>query len=914
MEEAGNVRLVRCPKCANLLPELPDFSVYQCGGCGTVLAANNRRGLLEDRVLETSGDGNGRKVSEQEDLSVGTNGIEPGRSSERSNNKNVVLNGSSSSGAERRGVLEDIDGSRRGRMESGFDQGRKARFADEGYQLPSNGPNDNRVGVGINNRYDLKPIRPDNVDLNAESKLENVRPPAVSVRTRATADQRGIDRSSSTEPHVIPVNAAGQGRFANMPDADVGPSNYHYRYGEASDGLARVKNLENDRAELLRKLDELTDQLTRSCDTSENPRERIHHDRRISQPALDAYDRHNSFNPGATRLSYGVNNVPIAPEKHVPAVPYANHGHIYGPYRDRHSIPFQEPYHPRNFPYDYGGYPDVYQPPMLSRPPSYQPPNRYNHEPRYERIPGHHVDLNQDLFMSHPHETLFHQPACSCFHCINMNRHLPSNIQPSRKPGQIAHHEYLNRDIYQHMNPLTYDRQGYISEGYNPVPPKPLDNKVVTRSLSDLDRETAGFGRTRLNNIVADNKGRRLLHPIAGGAPFVTCCNCFELLKLPRHQMSTQKTPRKLKCGACSSILLLELDGKGFAISVPEKIEQVLVKKVASSDSDMPDENYQRSQPYQDIGPMHNYDTYENFNYNTQSADPDPFPSSGDQESNFDRSQMRQVHNSSTSSSSEDEPSPDSVMVKKETCVTELSKDDKCLPVPDSSSSQEYQEHSSEELMHIGGQGNISKRIDQDRKTFRQNSLKDAVTATETDVSYNDHHVSHDFVETGKEEEDLGRINKGGESFFAGLFKRGFGDFSRSSKGSESRKSNVSVNGFCITDKVVRKAEKLAGPIQSGDYWYDHRAGFWGVMGHPCLGIIPPNIEEFNYPLPANCAGGNTDVFVNGRELHQKDLNLLISRGLPPTRHKSYLVEISGRVVDEDTGKELDGLGKLAPT
>lgn len=31
------MRLVRCPKCENLLPEFADYSVYQCGGCGAVL-------------------------------------------------------------------------------------------------------------------------------------------------------------------------------------------------------------------------------------------------------------------------------------------------------------------------------------------------------------------------------------------------------------------------------------------------------------------------------------------------------------------------------------------------------------------------------------------------------------------------------------------------------------------------------------------------------------------------------------------------------------------------------------------------------------------------------------------------------------------------------------------------------------
>ncbi|KAK6129956.1 hypothetical protein DH2020_036350 [Rehmannia glutinosa] len=80
------------------------------------------------------------------------------------------------------------------------------------------------------------------------------------------------------------------------------------------------------------------------------------------------------------------------------------------------------------------------------------------------------------------------------------------------------------------------------------------------------------------------------------------------------------------------------------------------------------------------------------------------------------------------------------------------------------------------------------------------------------------------------------------------------------------------------------------------------------------IDVVQPNIEEFDYPLPENCAAGNTGVFVNGRELHQKDLDLLASRGLPITKNRSYLVEITGRVIDEQTGEELDGLGKLAPT
>ncbi|CAE6123711.1 unnamed protein product [Arabidopsis arenosa] len=95
---------------------------------------------------------------------------------------------------------------------------------------------------------------------------------------------------------------------------------------------------------------------------------------------------------------------------------------------------------------------------------------------------------------------------------------------------------------------------------------------------------------------------------------------------------------------------------------------------------------------------------------------------------------------------------------------------------------------------------------------------------------------------------------------------------------------------------------------------YDYRAGFWGVMGGPGLGILPPFIEELNYPMPENSSSGTTGVFVNGRELHRKDLDLLAGRELPPDRDRSYIVDITGRVIDVDTGEKLDCLGKLAPT
>ena len=98
------------------------------------------------------------------------------------------------------------------------------------------------------------------------------------------------------------------------------------------------------------------------------------------------------------------------------------------------------------------------------------------------------------------------------------------------------------------------------------------------------------------------------------------------------------------------------------------------------------------------------------------------------------------------------------------------------------------------------------------------------------------------------------------------------------------------------------------------DQWFSAIPEIYINSIYNLINILQPNIEEFNYPIPKNCAAGNTGVFVNGRELNEKDLDLLSSRGLPITENRSYLIDITGKVVDEQTREELDGLGKLAPT
>ncbi|KAG0582895.1 hypothetical protein KC19_3G094000 [Ceratodon purpureus] len=146
-----------------------------------------------------------------------------------------------------------------------------------------------------------------------------------------------------------------------------------------------------------------------------------------------------------------------------------------------------------------------------------------------------------------------------------------------------------------------------------------------------------------------------------------------------------------------------------------------------------------------------------------------------------------------------------------------------------------------------------------------------------------------------------------------GFLKKSVKELTKGKKSTQYRRKVV-VNGHAVPDDVVKRAEEFAGAIHPGTYWYDFRAGFWGVMGGPCLGMIPPFIEELNFPLARHCSHGKTGVLVNGRELHHKDLELLKKRGLPGTPGKAYNVDIDGRLTEETTGIELKGLGRLAPT
>jgi hypothetical protein len=82
----------------------------------------------------------------------------------------------------------------------------------------------------------------------------------------------------------------------------------------------------------------------------------------------------------------------------------------------------------------------------------------------------------------------------------------------------------------------------------------------------------------------------------------------------------------------------------------------------------------------------------------------------------------------------------------------------------------------------------------------------------------------------------------------------------------------VICNGQRLRDDTVRALERAYHVrVRPGVYWYDRMTGAWGVWGGPVAGVIMAGLD-LDGPLAENASNGNTGIFINGRQLHQRDV------------------------------------------
>jgi hypothetical protein len=91
-----------------------------------------------------------------------------------------------------------------------------------------------------------------------------------------------------------------------------------------------------------------------------------------------------------------------------------------------------------------------------------------------------------------------------------------------------------------------------------------------------------------------------------------------------------------------------------------------------------------------------------------------------------------------------------------------------------------------------------------------------------------------------------------------------------------AQQRQVVVNRVRISDRDLQQFEQRWNTrVQNGNYWYDRLTGAWGLEGGPTAGWISPGLG-LGGPLRADASGGNTGVFINGRELHLMDVQALM--------------------------------------
>ncbi|GAB2217434.1 hypothetical protein Drorol1_Dr00000625 [Drosera rotundifolia] len=865
MAERGELRLVRCPKCENLLPELPDYSVYQCGGCGAVLRANKGDVEGENGAVRDCEDRVRVSGEKQEDLK-GKEAV------------NVVENG-------------DYDDSK-GLMAEG------AKL--EGDSLKKENVMGNESLVHLESRSDEVKVHDENG--NGLRSVGRV--------LRRKARERRVDDGFLRARR----GDVGGIRFVNGSYAGEGTSSCHWNCNlenettlKNENGKCRPNTVEFKEAEreaILRKLDELKDQLSQTCDVDEIKDDRSSLEPRTVHPKPHSNEFFQDQSPGIRGKSRQ-----LCPENKHSALPHCLD-------RCNESLPVANGYgvtphgcHPLM---QNSGYvsrlEDSFGPHTMRRPPPHWLTSRHQHPPShpYSYPSGHYVSPMKDLH--EPFSPIHNQLSCSCYHC-HEKRHLVPRQMPSSAFDSLRVPHVENKPIIpcHHELPSILGPRGCNSRVCNASSTSSYGIDPHARWHRDLDLDLGGYSHPRPRQVVLANGGLHC-HPVAGGSPLITCHNCFQLLKLSKKVLPSGKSPWKICCGHCSSIISLSIvDGKLVAVDPPKK--KTLKEVLYSSNEVEYDKPYRScTDPVKPFSSSFRSEGYDMPGYEFMAAD-----QVGTSE------ELPNVRSVSPSTSDEEdcelELNTGSVLTNAAEIPVKAT-----LPLTTSSSPIEnFEDSSMNRVVNRCGIGSLSSRSDQERAPaikgiLRQNSLKESMaTETESKNDFPEAEVTQDTMDAIREE-DQPRGKRGIDAFLAGLIKKSFRDFSRSHQAMENGRRHVTVNGHVVPDRLIKKAEKLAGPIYPGQYWYDYRAGFWGEMGGPCLGIIPPFIEEFNYPMPENCAGGDTGVFVNGRELHQKDLDLLVSRGLPSTRDRSYIIDISGRVVDEDTSEELDNLGRLAPT
>nr|KYP53767.1 Uncharacterized protein At5g05190 family [Cajanus cajan] len=156
-----------------------------------------------------------------------------------------------------------------------------------------------------------------------------------------------------------------------------------------------------------------------------------------------------------------------------------------------------------------------------------------------------------------------HHVDHSCYHCCSQERHFSADMSPRVLfPHEELHRSCLGQDCCS-FSPHSYPSSPQM---FTPSKLPPIYGRET--KIDDLRHrapELRKYLREKMNLAA-----KRHHRPVAGGAPFVTCCKCFNLLQLPADFLLFKRTCHQLKCGECSEVLKFSVHGSHIISFLPD--------------------------------------------------------------------------------------------------------------------------------------------------------------------------------------------------------------------------------------------------------------------------------------------------------------------------------------------------------